>query len=268
MRKHLLAGLAAVLLAAGCSGGPVVDTGSCEALFGSPGENTGLDESACRPERICDGVDDFVQPLYDEATLASLRDATLRDPPQQLPGDPYADDSLVPTDTGGVCAVMGGRDRYALETFPDGASAEAAGGTVTHEGACGACSSLQDLAVYLAIPDLGTPVRECALIELGQNPEATLDCILDLGFTEPCAQIWLYNSLHTRAACLTPCLEALGEPFHLEDGSINACLACDEEQSGPVFKAVAGRTRRTSGIASAICRPGDGIAPIRHDAYP
>ena len=268
MRRHLLAGLAILLLTAGCGDGPAIDTGSCETLFGSPGENTGLDASVCRPERVCEGVDDFVPPAYGDALLASLRDARIDSPPPLLTGDPYADPALIPADPTGVCAVVGGRDGYLLETFESGAAAAAAGGTVTHEGACGACSTLQDLAVYLAIPDLGTPVRECALIDLGQDPEATRACILDLGFTEPCAQIWLLNSLNTRQSCLTPCLEALGEPFHLTDGSLNACLACDEEASGPVFKAVAGRTRRNSGIPSAICRPGEDVAPIRHDAYP
>lgn len=268
MRRLLLAAVASALLAAGCGSDPAVDTGSCEALFGNPGVNTGLDGSVCRPERVCQGIDDFTPPAYDEALLTSLGGSTLLDPPGPLPGDPYADPALVPADTSGVCAVMGGRDGYVLETFPDAAAAEAANGTVTHAGACGACSSLQDLAVYLAIPDLGTPVRECALIELGQNPEATRECILALGFTEPCAQIWLYNSLNTRAACLTPCLEALGEPFHLDDGSLNECLACDEAESGPVFKAVAGRTRRNSGIPSAICRPGEDVTAIRHDLYP
>ena len=268
MRRLPSALVAALLLASGCGEGASVDAGSCEALFGAPGENTGLDASVCRPERICEGAADFVPPDYDGALLASLRDRTPSEPPQRLAGDPYADGSLVPVDTSGVCAVLGGREGYALETFPSAAEAEAAGGTVTHEGACGACSSLQDLAVYLTYPDLGTPVRECGLIELGQNPEATLACILDLGFTEPCAQIWLANTLHTREACLAPCLEALGEPFHLDDGSLNECLACDEVASGPVFKAVAGRTRRNSGIPSAICRPGENVAAIRHDAYP
>jgi hypothetical protein len=128
---------------------------------------------------------------------------------------------------------------------------------------------LQDLTVYLSMPDLGDAVRECALLDLdGEHGQEAQDCILALGFTMPCAQIWVYNSINTRRSCLTECIEALNEPYHLADGSLNACLACDEEQSGPVFKAVAGRTRRNSGIASAICRPGESIAPIRHDAYP
>ena len=108
-------------------------------------------------------------------------------------------------DTTGVCAVLADPSVPAdtgCETFPDATRRRANGGVVTHGSACGACSSLQDLAVYLATPDLGDPVRECALIELGGNPAATLACIVDLGFTETCAQIWAFNSANTRDSCL------------------------------------------------------------------
>ena len=37
--------------------------------------------------------------------------------------------------------------------------------------------------------------------------------------------------------------------------ALNDCLQCDEDEAGPVFKAVAGRTRRRSGLESAIARP-------------
>jgi hypothetical protein len=46
---------------------------------------------------------------------------------------------------------------------------------------------------------------------------------------------------------------------------LNACLACDEVKSGPVFKRTAGRTRRNSGIESAIGRQAGDLVPIRHD---
>ncbi|MBN2114447.1 MAG: hypothetical protein JW785_10015 [Acidimicrobiia bacterium] len=269
-----------VVLFAACGGSgdsgitsTVVTTtgGDGVVLFGLPGPSTGLDETRCRPERIVSGEATWTPPVYSEAEIAALRDRTLVGPPALLPGDPYSDDSLVPAATSGVCAVLaepsvpGG---YRLATFGDAAAAEAAGGVVTHAGACGACSSLQDLAVYLANPDLGEPVRQCALLSLTQGDAATLDCIMGLGFSGPCAQIWAFNSAYTREACLEVCLAALDDPHHLPDGSLNPCLACDEEQSGPVFKAVAGRTRRNSGIPVAICRPPAEVAAVVHRGYP
>jgi len=272
------------LLASGCGGQEAVPstepptsvtatstTAEGPVLFGLPGPSTGLDETRCRPERILPGEETWVPPAYSDSDIAALRSRTLIDPPELLPGDPYADPSLVPSDTSGVCAVLaepsvaGG---YRLATFPDRASAEAAGGVMTHSGACGACSSLQDLVVYLSNPDLGEPVRQCALLALTQGDQAALDCIEGLGFTAACAQIWAFNSYHTRAECLGVCLAALNSPYHLPDGSLNPCLACDEEQSGPVFKAVAGRIRRNSGIPVAICRPPEEIEAVLHNAYP
>jgi len=276
--------LCLLLLASGCGGGEattstvaVITSGAGEEggdgpiLFGMPGPSTGLDESRCQPERIAPGMEPFVPPAYGAPEIEALRLRRLVDPPSLLPESPYDDPSLVPADTGGVCAVLaepsvpGG---YRLETFPDRAGAEAAGGVLTHGGACGACSSLQDLAVYLAMPNLGEPVRQCALLSLAGGDQAALDCIVGLGFSAACAQIWAFNSVNTRASCLGVCLAALDAPHHLPDGSLNPCLACDEEQSGPVFKAVAGRTRRNSGIPVAICRLPEEIEAVLHNAYP
>ncbi|MCU1282383.1 MAG: hypothetical protein JWM53_5929, partial [bacterium] len=46
------------------------------------------------------------------------------------------------------------------------------------------------------------------------------------------------------------------------DGTLNACLQGDEDQSGPVFEAVAGRTRRNSGLPNATCRPCSEVQPL------
>lgn len=51
-------------------------------------------------------------------------------------------------------------------------------------------------------------------------------------------------------------------PFVKPDGSLNSCLQCDEDESGPVFKYYSGRTRRNSGIESEIPRPSDSIYPM------
>ncbi|GBG32644.1 Hypothetical Protein FCC1311_088692 [Hondaea fermentalgiana] len=46
-------------------------------------------------------------------------------------------------------------------------------------------------------------------------------------------------------------------PFQYEDGPfrLNPCIQCDECKSGPLFQAVAARTRRASNIKSSITRP-------------
>jgi hypothetical protein len=192
--------------------------------------------------------------------------------PMALHGDPYVrwQAGNPPSAAAGtVCGVRFEPDQvhYRLSTFADGAGARTSGFAVTHFGACGTCSTLQDLAVYLEKPDLTTPVRGCG-IKWGAS--ARLRCLETLGFSPACAQTWMYNVENTRQHCFSVCLWSWveGEAPTREDGRLNACLQCDEDRSGPIFKAAAGRTRRNSGIHSSIPRPNDQIAPIVHDYIP
>lgn len=237
-------------------------------LFGRPSKNTGLDAEQCQP--TCDGCPGGFAPDYGADDVTALRAWTLIDIPALLADDPYeADPAPVPS-TDGACAVVvddeAGRT-YHLEHFPSEADAIAAGALPTHGGTCGQCSSLQDLSVYIDVEDLTDEARRCGLRTIGQGSQALQDCLQDLGFSEPCAQIWVFNSKHTQAECLGPCFSRTDAPHHEEDGALNACLQCDEDVSGDVFKAVAGRTRRNSGIPTALCRPCGSIWPFVH-AYP
>jgi hypothetical protein len=168
-----------------------------------------------------------------------------------------------------VCAVKYAEDmiHYVIATFDSEEAAEESGFIVTHKGHCGTCSTLQDLATYLYHRDLTTPVRKCSAL-VWFKPW-TINCLEGLGFTSECAQTWYYNAQNTAKECFRPCIDAWlkDDPLNNPDGSLNDCLACDEEQSGPVFKYVAGRTRRNSGIRSAIDRPDEDIYPIIHDYY-
>ncbi len=238
------------------------DTERCDRLFGLPTENTGLKADRCAPACAC-GEQRFTAILPTEALIQRLFEFSLDNPAELLQEDPYTWEE-VPENTG-VCAVtLLGDDNYRVDDFPAPESAAAAGAILTHYDGCGLCSSLQDLAVYMRYPDLTTPVKACGVLSLSEGDEAALACIRDLGFTEPCAQIWFYNTRHTREQCLVPCILALTDPYHLPDGSLNGCILCDEEVSGPIFKAVAGRTRRNTGLASALCRPCAEVRPLDH----
>ena len=165
----------------------------------------------------------------------------------------------------------------------------------THQTPCGACSNLQDLAVYLESPDLTNPVRLCGFTSF-LSGQINLQCLqTTLGFSLECATVWLHNTQHTRDNCFLPCILLLLSPnnipgggglidfnpcepatennqngcentinhqpvcsaFQYESGRyrLNACLQCDECNSGPLFQRIAGRTRRGSGIKSGIDRP-------------
>ena len=193
-----------------------------------------------------------------------------------LTRNPY--ELALPVPDAGVCAVAfvdTDRVDYRLHTFPHRETALAEGGAVTHVGHCGTCSSLGDLSVYLANPDLTSPARSCARRLTRRGVKA---CLMDaVGFGEACAEAWTYNVLHTRRRCATTCIRHYGlwrvlrndmGDFHADErANLNPCLACDERVSGPGFKYAAGRTRRNSGLASAIPRPPDEVHLINHGLY-
>ncbi len=261
---------------AACSGessiGPPEVDPTCAGFFGSPNANTGLDADFCFP-RI-EGKQIWTPRAWDAAAFAGLLSWTLDESPAVLSENPYETTPDQKPDANAVCALMvTGDHRYRLETFSETSvprsiqAAKSAGGIITHGGACGACSSLADLEVYARIPDQTDPVRSCAADKLGAPVEEVDDCIqAAVGFSPPCSRAWAYNAIndgeHCRDICLTSIL--LAEPYNQPDGSLNDCLQCDEDVSGNVFKAIAGRTRRNSGLAAAICRPCETVWRIDH----
>lgn len=179
----------------------------------------------------------------------------LQDPIPEYVGevndDPYADPENPPDDpaTRGVCAIKWNDDdvglkRYWLKNFENETAATNDEFSVTHKGHCGACSTLQDLGVYIR-QNLTSDTRECGILgSLSHN--LMRNCLLDLGFSLPCVTIWEWNILNTKAECFSVCVWSYitNEPFNKPDGSLNDCLQCDEDKSGPNFKFYAGRTRK------------------------
>ena len=177
-----------------------------------------------------------------------------------------------------VCAIRfldANHSRYELHDFESASAALAASFVITHKGRCGSCSTLQDLVIYLTVTDLTTPARQCARrIGLQRKKQCFQESI---GFTSYCAESWAYNALHTRQKCLGVCIADYGlvnlilgyYPGSNSDemGQLRPCLQCDENKSGAGFKFSAGRTRRNSGIESAIERSGSEIYPLDHSAY-
>ena len=257
-----------LLLLAGSAAACHDDT-TCDErrLFGRPNDKTGLSAALCEPRCACSATP-FAAPAYGSADVERALAWTLLDPPAPLTADPYAAPAPAEVGPDVVCGVLPdppGSRTYRLVTYDDERAARAAGAFPSHFGACGLCSPLVDLAVYMGVGDLTQPVRQCGLDWVAGPPASHIQCLQDLGFDYACAQIWYYNTLHTREACLEPCMNNFNTPYNLADGSLNDCLACDERESGPVFKAVAGRTRRNTGIANAICRPCSEVQPLVHD---
>ena len=164
---------------------------------------------------------------------------------------------------------------YELRTFSNSPEAIAAEYVVTHRYHCGTCSSLRNLAVYLTKRDLTTPVRSCARKLTLRGIKSCL--IESIGVQERCAETWAYNVAHTKRQCMRTCIKHYGlwnvlrnnmGDEHVDDeGELNPCLACDEHISGPGFQYAAGRTRRASGLTSAIERTSAEVYPVDHSLY-
>ena len=236
---------------------------TCTGLYGLPSHRSGVDDTQCNTQCLCATEDRTFQRPSLEAPLFDYRHST---PWPLLGQDPYQIDWVEESDSpkkeqACVLEIDHEQQTYRLETMNLDESPPA---YITHLGACGACSSLQDLKVYLQQVDLTDPVRNCGLRGISSELSVTTTCLEEIGFTEACAEIWAYNTKNTRESCLNICLEHLQTPYVDESGMLNPCLQCDEDQSGPVFKKIAGRTRRNSGLASAICRPCNSVSLIFH----
>ncbi len=269
-RRWVMVTAVLVVATAGCSDDEETEAPEevCQGLFGTPGESTGLDEEDCSPRCDCEVRGEWEAPEYDEAFVDELRSWELVEPAVEVPEeDPYLDEGFEVPSRDGVCAVVivdEEERQYRLETFGDREEAEAQGARVTHDEACGLCSGLQDLSVYIEEIELTGPVRSCGLSGISGGEEAQRECIEDLGFSTECSKIWSWNATNTREECLEICFDYLASPHNESDGSLNPCLQCDEDLSGEVFQAVAGRTRRNSGLPSAICRPCENLVFMDH----
>mmetsp|Transcript_68798 Transcript_68798/g.165128 ORF Transcript_68798/g.165128 Transcript_68798/m.165128 type:complete len:273 (-) Transcript_68798:88-906(-) len=193
--------------------------------------------------------------------------------------DPYHNTScdLQPSMPAGVGseAVCGIRytdhscSHYTLKTYGSAAEAVANGSTVTHVGACGVCSTTQDLASYMQVSDMTAAGKHCALLALVSRKRGE-GCFRKLGLTESCAKIWAADALYDARHCGVVCAAHARDPYNAPAPScqLNACLQCDEDVAGPIFKLFAGRTRRNSGLVSAIVRPCASVERIDHKTCP
>ena len=206
---------------------------------------------------------------YSSAAVAGFK-ATATASALSLVGDcnPYKDwnCSTRPPITGGVgsvCAVKyASCGNYTMLTFAGAAAAGAAGYRVTHEGACGLCSTLVDLASYIGVPDMTKAGKKCG-VEALLSLDLGLKCFRGLGMTAQCARIWAYDAMSDASGCAAICVKDIAQPYNIPPScKLNDCLQCDEDGAGPLFKRFAGRTRRRSGLISAIQRPCSSVANL------
>ncbi|KAL3912129.1 MAG: hypothetical protein SGILL_007008, partial [Bacillariaceae sp.] len=143
-----------------------------------------------------------------------------------------------------------------LKTVPSLNDALAEGEYVTHTGACGACSSLQDLAAMIETDSLTLEGNECyrESVWLTQLPKGA-ECYRNLGFTPACASVLIrYQNRINESKCGAFCAAfALGggqdEPSCAVDGPCAEC-ARGNNMINRRYETVSGRTDINSGLPS------------------
>lgn len=122
------------------------------------------------------------------------------------------------------------RSKYELKNLDADSANEYEGRAfLTHTGACGVCSTLDDLAVYIDTPDLTNPVRKCAL-QLFEP--LIMNCLKQIGFTHECSRIWFWNAkntrkLHVQGGCFGTCFARILAENNSPSGTYNPCQPHD-----------------------------------------
>ncbi|KAL3796891.1 hypothetical protein HJC23_008844 [Cyclotella cryptica] len=168
---------------------------------------------------------------------------------------------------GPVCAFDNRGPDSNITTFADENAAHEAGFLVLHCGACGACSSWENLKIeYTTRNTMSELANECAKVSLFGGDDAITDCLMapEIGFEPTCAQCWMEDIVCTREHCAFIFLQSqminnVGN-FAVGPNEITSA-SCEEancEAGNPgEFVSCSGATRRRMNITSSIARPGE-----------
>lgn len=164
-------------------------------------------------------------------------------------------------DEGPVCAFDDRGADSDIVTFPDKEAAHAAGYLVVHCGACGACSTWDNLVVeYATRNTMAASANECAKDALfGGGDDALHACLMEpaIGFGDACAACWVEDILCTKAHCAFIFLQSqmINNVGNFAVGEDEVTSATCEEANCEVgqFVPCSGATRRRMNIGEACC---------------
>lgn len=168
---------------------------------------------------------------------------------------------------GPVCAFDNRGPESNITTFADKDVAHEAGFLVLHCGACGACSSWENLIIeYETRNTISELANDCAKVSLFNGDDAITECLMkpEIGFEAGCAQCWMEDIVCTREHCgfiflQSQMINNVGN-FAVGPNDITSAT-CEEancEAGNPgEFVTCSGATRRRMNITSSIERPGE-----------
>lgn len=177
---------------------------------------------------------------------------------------PLAFASLYPPDynNGTVCAWDNNGPNSIIQTFDTPDDAVAANFSVVHCGACGACSTWQDLRLqWTSRKWLAPAAQDCTKKSLLGGVDSVQKCNEEsVGFSKECATCWTVDELCAKKNCVFIFFQGVMinklTNFQVGPNEITSAT-CDEAMCGPEFVPCSGATRRRMDIISTIARPLD-----------
>ena len=162
---------------------------------------------------------------------------------------------------GPVCAFDNRGAESNITTFPNKEAAHENGFLVVHCGACGACSSWENLIIeYTTRDSMAAAANECAKKALfGGGDDAITECLMEppIGFGYECALCWMEDILCTKEHCSFIFLQSqminnVGN-FAVGDDEITSATCEEAHCEVGQFVPCSGATRRRMNI-SKYCR--------------
>ncbi|KAL7566996.1 hypothetical protein ACA910_019923 [Epithemia clementina (nom. ined.)] len=244
---------------------PLASCGGCHCIPGG-------EAAECPTEKLESGYsNDFIDGLKNQKALNAV----------EMPDcDPYVDytcslgSPLGDYGSSSVCGIHyeeSSCSSYKLQTYADKDLATGQGAFVTHLGACGVCSTTQDLAAFMKQMDMITASENCE-VKASAGQSSGRECFEALGFSSPCADLWANAARNNEKNCAFKCVvqDLQDTPFNGDSPtcSMNECLQCMEYNSAKTFQQFAGRTHASSGILSAVVRLCSDFANIQQQICP
>lgn len=204
-------------------------------------------------------------PTITESMLPTYR-TLIHTNPMEIRCDPFQSTSCVSTlELGEACVVdliasntttessCPNGYSYRLRTVPSLESATAGRQYITHTGACGACSSLQDLALMIEYPNIPYKAQQCFFRSTALKfIDEAITCYEEIGFTPACSTTLAYHQRRiVEKNCGYQCAAWGYDGGKPSCEDLSGCETCvDQLGISSRLELVAGRTFANSGYPS------------------
>jgi hypothetical protein len=97
---------------------------------------------------------------------------------------------------------------YTMQSYDTISDLESDGAHLMHRGACGVCSSAEDIWAKMETLDNISPrLTFCAVNYLtSRDFQGMVDCVYDLGYSQPCSFMWTHYTIAGALLCASECL--------------------------------------------------------------